>query len=82
MSRDNARAIAFDCESPRMGAPGTLRLTVTFENQWEQGAWKAELGNDYLVIAHSAARALTRELSCRDGGGLPEQAAALPAPTS
>ncbi|MFF4432210.1 hypothetical protein ACFYZ4_23930 [Streptomyces sp. NPDC001513] len=48
-------------------------------SQWEQGSWKAELGNDYLVIAHSAARALAKELGCRDGGELPEQPAGLPA---
>ncbi|MFD9370162.1 hypothetical protein ACFWA6_21040 [Streptomyces sp. NPDC060020] len=78
-SRENARAIAFDCESSRVGAVGTLRVTTTFENQWEQGTWKAELGNDYLVIAHSAARALAKELGCRDGAELPEQASGLPA---
>ncbi|MDX6760026.1 hypothetical protein SIN09_11375 [Streptomyces sp. F8] len=81
MGRENARAIAFDCESPRVGATGTLRVTTTFENQWEQGSWKAELGNDYLAIAHSAARALAKELACRNGGGLPDQAAGLPAAT-
>ncbi|MFF8263994.1 hypothetical protein [Streptomyces virginiae] len=81
MSRENARAIAFDCESPRVGATGTLRVTATFENQWEQGFWKAELGDDYLLIAHSAARSLAKELSCRNGGGLPDQAAGLPAAT-
>lgn len=78
-SRDNARAIAFDCESSRVGAVGTLRVTTTFEDQWERVSRKAELGNDYLVIAHSAARALAKELGCRDGGGLPEQPAGLPA---
>ncbi|WP_267841740.1 hypothetical protein [Streptomyces antarcticus] len=78
-NRENARAIAFDCESPRVWGDGSRRVTTTFEDQWERVSRKAELGNDYLLIAHSAARALARELGCRDGGGLPEQAAALPA---
>ncbi|MFD3803196.1 hypothetical protein ACFWSF_20850 [Streptomyces sp. NPDC058611] len=78
-NRENARAIAFDCESPRVYGDGTRRVTMTFEDQRERVSRKAELGNDYLLIAHSAARALAEELDCRDGGGLPEQAAQLPA---
>ncbi|MFE4262347.1 hypothetical protein [Streptomyces sp. NPDC056883] len=78
-SRDNARAISFDCESPRVGAVGTLRVTTTFEDQWERGSRNPELGADYLLIAHSASRALAKELGCRSGGGLPEQVTALPA---
>ncbi|WP_330296617.1 hypothetical protein [Streptomyces sp. NBC_00503] len=56
-----------------------MRVTTTFEDQWERGSWDPKLGNDYLVIAHSAARGIAKELGCRDGGGLPEQAAGLPA---
>ncbi|MFD3547415.1 hypothetical protein ACFWUW_17750 [Streptomyces sp. NPDC058655] len=77
-SSENARAVAFDCASPRVGAVGTLRVTTTFEDQWERTSRDATLAGDYLVIAHSAARALARELDCRDGGGLPEQVAGLP----
>ncbi|MFE4638392.1 hypothetical protein ACFRJ1_34165 [Streptomyces sp. NPDC056773] len=78
-SRDNARAISFDCESSRVGAVGTLRVTTTFEDQWERVSRKPELAADYLLVAHSAARALAKELGCKSGGGLPEQVTALPA---
>lgn len=77
--RENSRGVSFDCTSSRVGSVGTLRVTTTFEDQWERGSWDAKLGDDYLVIAYSAARGIAKELGCRDGGGLPEQAAGLPA---
>lgn len=75
---DKERAVAFDCVSARAGAAGSVRLSVAFKDQWDSEG-EAKLAGDYLVIAHSAARALAKELGCRDGGGLPEQASALPA---
>ncbi|MFE2306012.1 hypothetical protein [Streptomyces sp. NPDC059411] len=77
--RENSRGVSFDCTSSRIRFGGTLRVTATFEDQVERGSRDPKLGNDYLVIAHSAARGIAKELGCQNGGGIPEQVSALPA---
>lgn len=79
---DRERGVAFDCVSLRVGSTRDvpLRVHVVFKDRWTDSAGDAALGGDYLVIAHSAARALAGELGCEGDGGLPDRAERLPAP--
>ncbi|WP_327306493.1 hypothetical protein OG730_25950 [Streptomyces sp. NBC_01298] len=76
------RSIEFDCVSARVGSSVEipLRVTVTFMNQFGEGADdEAVLVNDYLLLAHAAGLSMSKELGCADNGGLPAGPEGLPA---
>lgn len=71
--------VAFDCVSVRAGSTAEvpLRVTSVFADRRQKPG--AEAGPaDYLVVAHSAALAVAKELGCANGAGLPAKAADLP----
>ncbi|KJY42046.1 hypothetical protein VR46_23875 [Streptomyces sp. NRRL S-444] len=76
------RGVAFDCASTRVGSTRDmpLRITAFYTDRYQGSRGDGVLGEDYLVLAHSAAVAIAKELGCENGGGLPEGAAALPKP--
>ncbi|MGW5398993.1 hypothetical protein [Streptomyces sp. NPDC003952] len=77
------RSIEFDCVSARVGSTVDipLRITVTFMNQFPEGAVddEAALVKDYLLLAHAAGLSMSKELGCADNGGLPDRPDDLPA---
>ncbi|MFE2552396.1 hypothetical protein ACFXGI_28155 [Streptomyces sp. NPDC059355] len=77
---DKERGVAFDCVSTRVGSTRDvpLRITAFYTDKSRSSRGDAVLGEDYLVLAHSAAVAIAKELGCEDGGGLPDGASALP----
>ncbi|MBT2466470.1 hypothetical protein J7E97_00980 [Streptomyces sp. ISL-66] len=77
---DKERGVAFDCVSTRVGSTHDmpLRITALYTDQYQNSKGDAALGEDYLVLAHSAARAIAKESRCENNGGLPDGAAALP----
>ncbi|MFB6616436.1 hypothetical protein ACFCV9_19875 [Streptomyces sp. NPDC056367] len=81
---DKERSVTFDCVSTRVGSTrdAPLRITGFFKDQFHDSEGDAVLGEDYLVLAHSAAFAIAKELGCEKNGGLPDGALALPRPDS
>ncbi|MEV6733765.1 MULTISPECIES: hypothetical protein [unclassified Streptomyces] len=79
---DKERGVAFDCVSARVGSTldMPLRITAFYKDRYQSSRGDAVLGEDYLVLAHSAAVAIAEELGCENNGGLPEGASALPKP--
>lgn len=80
--RTRQRSIEFDCVSARVGSTAEipLRITVTFMNQFAEGADdEAALVNDYLLLAHAAGLSMSKELGCANNGGLPDRPEGLPA---
>lgn len=79
---DRERGVAFDCASTRVGSTREmpLRITAVYHDRYQDSRGDAVLGEDYLVLAHSAAVAIAKELGCENNGGLPEGASALPKP--
>ncbi|MEV6582480.1 hypothetical protein AB0M92_30445 [Streptomyces sp. NPDC051582] len=77
---DKERGVAFDCASTRVGSTRDvpLRITASYADRYESSRGDAVLGEDYLVLAHSAAAAIAKELGCENNGGLPERASDLP----
>lgn len=77
------RGVSFDCVSTRAGSTAEvpLRVTSVFANRWQKLAPDAGLEDEYLVVAHSAAMAVARELGCANNGGLPASSGELPPPT-
>ncbi|MEV7728297.1 hypothetical protein AB0P15_26610 [Streptomyces sp. NPDC087917] len=71
---DTSHTVAFDCVSSRIGSTSTvpLRITADFVG-WgtKDRAADPAAAPDYLVVIHSAARAVAKELGCENGGGLP-----------
>ncbi|MFZ3497914.1 hypothetical protein ACODT5_32620 [Streptomyces sp. 5.8] len=82
MRADKERGVSFDCASTRVGSTraAPLRITASYKDRYQNSKGDAALGDDYLVLAHSAALAIARESGCENGGGLPTEAAALPKP--
>lgn len=78
---DKERGVTFDCVSARVGSTQDmpLRITASYKDRYESGRGEAVQGEDYLVLAHSAALAVAQELGCANGGGLPAKAGDLPA---
>ncbi|MFF1411149.1 hypothetical protein ACFVX6_15370 [Streptomyces sp. NPDC058289] len=79
---DKQRGVSFDCVSTRVGSTRAvpLRITASYEDKYQNSKGDAALGEDYLVLAHSAALAIARESGCENTGGLPAEAAAFPKP--
>ncbi|MFK0221743.1 hypothetical protein ACIQWN_26575 [Streptomyces vinaceus] len=79
---DNERGVAFDCVSTRVGSTRDMPLRVTsyYTDRSRSSRGDAVLGEDYLVLAHSAAVGIAKELGCEGNGALPDSASALPAP--
>ncbi|MEU8840887.1 hypothetical protein AB0D97_17420 [Streptomyces roseus] len=79
---DRERGVAFDCASTRVGATRDLplRITASYMDRYESSRGDAVLSEDYVVLAHSAAAAIAKELGCENNGGLPERASDLPRP--
>ncbi|MGW6844742.1 hypothetical protein [Streptomyces sp. NPDC054958] len=71
--------VSFDCVSTRVGSSTEvpLRITGVFANRWQKIAGDKGLADEYLVVAHSAALAVSRELGCANNGGLPATAGEL-----
>ncbi|MEV0414862.1 hypothetical protein AB0I68_29615 [Streptomyces sp. NPDC050448] len=79
---DKERGVAFDCVSTRVGSTRDmpLRITAFYKDRYQGSRGDGVLGEDYLVLAHSGAVAIAKELGCENNGGLPEGASALPKP--
>ncbi|WP_406183066.1 hypothetical protein [Streptomyces sp. NBC_01006] len=79
---DRERGVAFDCASTRVGSTRDmpLRIKAVYKDRYQSSRGDAVLGEDYLVLAHSAAVAIAKELGCENNGGLPEGSSALPKP--
>ncbi|MFE3582423.1 hypothetical protein [Streptomyces vinaceus] len=79
---DKERGVAFDCVSTRVGSTRDmpLRVTAFYTDRSRSSRGDAVLGEDYLVLAHSAAVGIAKELGCEGNGALPDSASALPAP--
>ncbi|MGW8781668.1 hypothetical protein ACWGNM_26915 [Streptomyces sp. NPDC055796] len=77
---DKERGVAFDCVSTRVGSTRDmpLRITAFYADRSRSSRGDAVLGEGYLVLAHSAAVAIAKELGCEGNGGLPDGASALP----
>ncbi|MFE9482734.1 hypothetical protein ACFYNM_29470 [Streptomyces spororaveus] len=71
--------VSFDCVSTRVGSTTDvpLRITGVFANRWQKLESDSGLADEYLVVAHSAALAVSRELGCANNGGLPAAAGEL-----
>ncbi|MFD4915522.1 hypothetical protein ACFWNR_20160 [Streptomyces virginiae] len=71
--------VSFDCVSTRIGstAEAPLRISAVFANRWQKLEGDKGPVDEYLVIAHSAARAVAGELGCANDGGLPATVAEL-----
>ncbi|MFE9634777.1 hypothetical protein [Streptomyces sp. NPDC006463] len=79
---DKERGVAFDCVSTRVGSTRDmpLRITAFYKDRYQSSRGDAVLGEDYLVLAHSGALAIAKELGCENNGGLPDGASDLPKP--
>ncbi|MGT2528639.1 hypothetical protein ACU4GG_17000 [Streptomyces nojiriensis] len=77
---DKERGVAFGCVSPRVGSTREmpLRITASYKDRFQDSKGDAVLGQAYLVLAHSAALAVAKELGCETNGGLPDGVSALP----
>ncbi|RSS76921.1 hypothetical protein [Streptomyces sp. WAC06614] len=77
---DKERGVSFDCVSRRAGSTreSPLRITAVYKDLYLNSRGDAELGEDYVTLAHSAALAVAKDLGCEADGGLPAAASALP----
>ncbi|MCJ0872265.1 hypothetical protein [Streptomyces sp. AP-93] len=82
MSADKERGVSFDCVSTRVGSTHAvpLRITAWYQDEYRNSKGDAALGEDYVVLAHSAALAMAKATGCENSGGLPARAADLPKP--
>ncbi|WP_329384971.1 hypothetical protein OG625_24430 [Streptomyces sp. NBC_01351] len=73
-------SVSFDCASTRAGSSAEvpLRVTSVFTNRFHKIRKDDRPEDHYLVVAHSAALAVARELGCANEGGLPARAGELP----